>query len=158
MRNGGKQVRKAVTPQMIKLIHTLKSSMNMSDDQYRAALYESFKVESSKDLTLPQAVLFADRLKAKAIAMDVWKKKRKGHRSQGLKERAGYATPAQLDYIVGLWQKVSKAPEGDQTKALRHFVSRMAGVSDLRFLTSEKVSVVITALKNMHSRSQEGRG
>jgi hypothetical protein len=155
-----KQIQKGVTPQQVKLIHTLKSALGMDDDQYRFALYEGYRAESSKELTFIQAEGLLRHLKEKAAAQGVWKErpgpgKKSGH--QGLKGRAGYATPSQLDYIAGLWNEVSRVPEEQQAKALRGFLLRVAKVSDLRFLPRRQVSGVITALKQMRDRQQEGR-
>lgn len=158
MKNRSSQAQTMISPQQIKLIHTLKSAIGMDDDLYRCALYENFRVESSKDLTFVQAERVLGIFKKEAIAQGVWKEKAKSDQYRELKRRPGYATPAQLSYIDGLWKDVSRASDENRQNALRSFLMRQAGVSDLRFLTSEKAAAVLSALKHMKSRQQEVRG
>jgi len=155
MKNRSRQVQTMIKPQQIKLIHTLKTALGMDDDQYRCALYEGFRVESCKELTFVQAEALLCSLKERAVAQGVWKEKNKPNRHRPLKQRPGYASPSQLDYIEGLWKDVSRASEADRPRALRSFLMRQAGVSDLRFLTADKATSVLAALKQMKSRQQE---
>ena len=62
-----------VTISQIRKIHTLKSAIGLDDDLYRDMLM-SFGVQSSKDLTYAEAIIFLEILEEKAVALNRWKK------------------------------------------------------------------------------------
>lgn len=75
------------TPKQIKLIHTVKSALGLSDDDYRAVL-AGHGVSSSKDMnTVEAAKLLAD-LESKAATAGVWKQggapRKKGQRPRNI--------------------------------------------------------------------------
>jgi hypothetical protein len=159
--------REPTTAAQIKKVHTLKSVLAMSDDDYRAMIKNGFGVESSKHLDLRQAAQLIGILEDKAVAAGVWEKRgwnrttriSKGHAaakvSTTLGERGGMATPPQLRKIEAMWSEVSRATPEYRARALRQFVSRIAHVSDLRFLDSAGAGAVINALKKMKERRVE---
>lgn len=71
------------TARQIKLIHTVKGALKLSDDDYRAILSE-YGVASSKQMNAVDAARLLADLEAKAESAGVWKRgaapKRKGKR------------------------------------------------------------------------------
>ncbi len=65
----------------------------------------SFDVQSSKDLTYTEAVIFIDILEDRAIALNRWEKKPKKY--EDLYRTPKMATQAQLRMIEGLWREIS---------------------------------------------------
>jgi len=152
MKGKSSRVQTMITPSQVKLIHTLKTAIGMDDDHYRCALYEGFRVESCKELTLDQAEDLLRDFKTRAVSLGVWTGKSRTKRTKDLRPRDGFASPSQLSYIEGLWEDVSRVTEENRRRALRGFLMRQAGVSDLRFLTADKANAVICALKQMKAR------
>ncbi len=141
----------AITKGQIKIIHVLKKAIGMEDEVYRGGLYVAFGVRSSKDLTVEQAAGVIQNLQARAGQAGISQ-----IRTIDSSRREGFATEAQLLYINGLWNKVSRAPEGKaRDAAFRSFLLRVAQVSDMRFLTVGAAAKVINALKNMQARKTE---
>lgn len=139
----------SITAQQIKLIHALKSAIGMDDETYRGALHEAFGVRSSKILSKEDAEGVISYFEREAHSLGVWKKTESQDKYQSLGNRPEHATPAQLKYIDNLWDQVSRAEAEHKESALRKFLQRQAGVSDLRFLKRKDASKVITALKSM---------
>jgi len=127
----------------IKIIHTLKNMLGMDDDTYRAMLAGNYKVDSCKDLSYMQAKSLIIRLSGDAKSVGSWK-------SSNSVKRVGMATAKQIAMIEGMWKEVSRASNYvDRKKALRSFLERIVGVSDVRFLESLQVKKVVEALKAM---------
>ncbi len=140
---------KSITPGQIKKIHTLKSALGLDDASYRQRL-GAFGVESSKDLDFHQASLLLEDWETKAVASGVWEKRPLTRQHENLKGRPGMATPAQLRMIEGIWGEVSRRPDVKSRKAaLRTFLEKITGISDLRFLDSEGAGKILVALKEM---------
>lgn len=142
-----------ITPIQIKVIHTLKTALGLSDDLYRAALSRC-GVSTSKALSFSGAAELIDLFEQQAIAAGVWQKRNSP--AGDTPRREGFASPAQLALIDILWQQVSNAPEGERKAALRRFVTRQAKVSDPRFLRDCDAVKVICALRAM-VRQKGGR-
>jgi hypothetical protein len=136
--------------QIIK-IHALKTALAIDEDLYRGILQDNFKVGSSKDLCMAEAEELIDALEGKAVELGVWERRAaQGKRYEDLAARGGMATPAQLRKIEAQWHEVSRSEEAEKRAiALRHFVARIAKVSDLRFLDSEGATKILNALKVM---------
>jgi hypothetical protein len=62
----------------------------------------------------------------------------------------GQATPAQLEYIKGMWQRCAR---NKSDEALAAFVNRIAHVKTLRFLTVYTARKVIPALREMSAKA-----
>lgn len=146
----------SIQKQQIRLIHTLKGKLGWEDDFYRAVLLDVFGVESSTALSHKEAAGMIRALEDRAIAMGVWTARSQVEKYKQLKGREGFATPAQLTLIEGLWKKVSRVDEEDRAKALRSFLQRQTGVSDLRFLKQDEASKFIVALKAMLRQAKDG--
>lgn len=164
---------KPITAAQIKRIHTIVHILNISDDNYRAALDSRFNVTTCKDLTLHQAIRFIDELEKLALEVqgDRYKTNReeakqkaeeaeqkaeeaRPKRFDNLDNRPGMASAPQLRKIEAMWQDVSIIPDQDaRGRALRHFIKRITGVADLRFLDSQGAGKVINALTAMQKQA-----
>ncbi|RGE46981.1 regulatory protein GemA [Comamonas testosteroni] len=136
----------------IAAIHTLKSKLQLSDDDYRALLSNLTGKSSSKDLTPQQREAVRDHL-------------------QGLAEKAGVATPVRRRSfsrskaaasprerkVWALWHQLYRDGKlrDNSAKALDHFVQRTVGVTALRFANSEQLNTLIEALKSWEVRGNE---
>lgn len=136
-----------VTISQIRKIHTLKSIVGLDDDLYRDMLM-SFGVQSSKDLTYAEAVIFLEILEEKAVALNRWKKLSKKY--SDLNRSDNMATDAQLRMIEGMWREVCYF-DNDYfaTKSLRKFLKSKFKVDDVMFLTKAKAIKVIQAIKGI---------
>lgn len=135
----------ATRPQ-IAMIHTLKSKVGMSDDDYRALL-SGFGVESSKSLTVATAKAVIETLM-----------KMVGGKTPTLPKQAtdtGMATFAQQAKIRHLWDQVSRAPECERQTALNNFLMNRFKIGLLRWLPRDKVGAVIHTLETMKKQKQE---
>ncbi len=133
----------------IKMVHTLKNALGMDELTYRSSLFEAFGVYSSKDLTSSQAAGVISYFEREATSAGVWKKIDPKEKYRKLEGRPDYATVKQLTYIESLWKQVSRVKAKQRASALRSFLQRQAGVSDLRFLKRADTGKVINALKSM---------
>ncbi len=148
-----------ITSAQIKKIHVLKHSLAMDDDTYRQILQNCFKLESSKELNRLQAGDLIEVLEKHATECGVWEQRTgKPNPMDHLGERPGMASPTQLKKIQAQWKTVSRSQKAeDRTKALRHFIERVAKVSDLRFLDAAGAGKVLNALKSMQARKPEAK-
>jgi len=130
----------------IRKIHTLKSLLGLEDDLYREML-ASFGVQTSKNLTFTEAVIFIEILEDRAIELNLWKKLPKKYDELN---RDKMATPAQLRMIEGLWREISYYDtDAFARKSLRKFLKSKFRVDDLMFLTKSKASKVIQAIQGI---------
>ena len=138
-----------VTISQIRKIHTLKSIVGLDDDLYRDMLM-SFGVQTSKDLTYAEAVIFLEILEEKAVVLNRWKKLPKKY--SDLNRSDNMATDAQLRMIEGMWREICYF-DNDYfaTKSLRKFLKSKFKVDDVMFLTKAKAIKVIQAIKKPHN-------
>ena len=147
--------RAPINRHQIKMIHTLKNALKMHENIYRFYLSRTFGVSSSKDLDCVQGQGFIEHLKDEAIAAGVWNRADPDEEKfKKLEGRYGFATPAQLAFIEDLWRQVSRAKPEARDKALRTFLQRKVGVSDLRFLRDSHAGKIITALQAMKKQQK----
>ena len=151
--------KKPITANQCRKIHALKNALALSDDEYRAMLHGLYGVVSSTELSLKAAGHFIEELEGIAVNSGVWRRKeqKKGRYDELSGTRPGMATPAQLRKIESQWAEVSRADPDERRKALRHFLERIAKISDLRFLCRDGATKVINALSAMQ-KQQAGTG
>lgn len=131
----------------IKKIHTLKNVLGLDEDLYREMLL-SFNVESSKKLTFKQAGNLIEILEEKAIAQNIWQKKRPKY--SNLKRDTNMATPSQMRMIEGLWREICYIDTDKFAKtSLRTFLKSKFKVDDIMFLTKTTATKVIQGIKNI---------
>lgn len=133
------------TTSQIRKIHALKNVIGLDDDLYREMLM-SFDVQSSKNLTYTEAIIFTEILEEKAVALNRWEKQPKKY--ENLQRAEKMASDAQLRMIEGMWREVCYY-DNDQyaKKSLRKFLKSKFKVDDVMFLTKAKASKVIQALQ-----------
>lgn len=91
------------TTSQIRKIHTLKAFLGLDDDLYREMLM-SFGVQSSKNLTYTEAVIFIEILEDKAAEINRWQKQPKKYAN--LNRSCKMATQSQLRMIEGIWREI----------------------------------------------------
>ena len=126
----------------IKLIHTAKNSLKLTDENYREIL-SSFGVSSSKDLTQEDAkkvIKIFEKLGFKPLVNEPKHAK--------LNDREDMASPKQLRKIEAMWKNSGRVKEKTD-EALRKFIKRIAGVDHISWLTNDKVRKVIKAIENL---------
>lgn len=139
----------------IRKIHALKNALNMPDEDYRAMVMDihGFSI-TSKDLDYDEAEELSESLESLAVAQGVWVKYKGKKKYDELSDRQGMASPKQLRMIEAMWKEVSKyRDEKDRARALRIFLQRHFGISDLRFLEDWQVKKVKRALENMRRKA-----
>ena len=126
---------------LIQLVHIGKSKMGLSDDAYCAFLAGITGKESCAEMTARQ---LEDALRAM---------RRRGFPIEARRvrpEEKGRATLEQLEYIKGLWAACAR---NKSEVAMRTFISKIAKVKSLRFLTAGSARSVILALRDMMAKA-----
>lgn len=140
-----------ITSQQIKKIHTLISKLRMSDNDYRLMLSD-YWVDTSKDLNYEEAEDLISKLEKEAISKGLWSRysQRGKMRYEDVGNRPGMASPKQLRMIEAMWKDASYMHDPTKRQiALRHFIFRITGKDDLRFLASVDARKVIEAIGRM---------
>lgn len=142
-----------ITPKQIKKIHTLKTKLKMTDEEYRLRLSD-YWVSTSKDLTYEEAEDFIQKLEKEAIEKILWTPHVLVHyRYEDMETVHGMATPRQLRMIEAMWKDVSYLrDETKRLRALRKFVKKITGTDNLRELTFVQARKVINAIMHIKRR------
>ena len=122
---------------LIQLIHIAKSKLQMSDGDYRALLNGVGGKASSAELTVAELEQVLRAMKSLGFTV---KKLPVTELDRGL------ASDAQLAYIKGMWELVSREKT---ERALNRFVRRITGAVHLRFLNVYSAQKVTLALRTM---------
>lgn len=120
-------------PQQIKIIHILKSNINLSDDEYRVILKGMFKVDSSKKLSYLQANKLINHLKTLEFKNKI--------------------TKTQLSKISYLAKEVYEDPLEGLKGTIKRNLGRTKKVSSL---TRKEASIIIMILENI-KKWKEGK-
>jgi len=150
-----------ITNDQKKLLHLAQRALGMDDETYRDMLESIAGVRSSLELSHNKFSAVMDHLERcgfyyvpRMQKIDYKKYLEKWTKAAG--ERPHMATPAQLARIEKDWEGLSwywmRGEKRDKDLALRGFVKRIAGVSDLRFLTFDQAGNVIEAIKAITKR------
>ena len=147
----------------IAAIHILKSQMKMSEADYRVLLDGLTTHCSCKDMTVSQLAQVRDHMSNLAVRMGVAKAKlpyiRFSHK--------GTAKPAKVlepleKKVWALWYALEAAgrvakPANSQAraKALRAYVTRQTGASDMAFCTGEQLNKLVEAMKKWLERGKD---
>jgi hypothetical protein len=121
-----------ITQRQIKAIHALKNKVKMSDDLYRHFLQSNYGVSSSKNLSYENAKSAIDNMVTLAYQMGIIQPN----------DPPGMATKKQQAMLIGLWKKVSNAPDDKKLSAFDTFIRNRFGVGALRWLPKEMVSKI----------------
>ena len=135
------------TLQQIRKIHTLKSLLFMSDEEYRKHL-RSFDVATSKALTEAEAALLISNFEEKVRFLNL-------NRYDGLNGRdETMATPLQLRKMEAVWRDICRNKEKNHRhKSLRRYLSLHFHINDIRFLTKYRAGRIIGILEKKIKRS-----
>lgn len=137
-----------VTAKQIALVHVAKRDLKLTDDDYRYILRRMSGVESSADLCqkgFEKVMAFFTGLGFRST----WTKRTYGN-------RAGMASPKQVELIRSLWRKY--VPDDETETGLNAWLDQFHKVSAVRFIDSVKAAKVIFALKAMTKRKMESCG
>jgi len=127
----------------IKTIHTLKSKVHLSDEEYRLMMDRLYGVDSSKRLNFSEAMDLIDRLKAYA----------ENRPAPPLSDRGVWISPAQRRKIIALAKEIGMVCEDGSvnTKRLFGFIARqLDSEKSLDMLLVREASKVITGLDRIH--------
>ena len=124
----------------------------LDEDTYKEILMDTYRVESSKELTRWQIKQFINKLRDDAKQMGSFKPKKNFNfcKYNNLSNRQGMASPAQLRKIEAMWKDVSyQKTSEDREKALKAMIKRICDKDAMEFLTAKDVRKVIKAFENM---------
>jgi phage gp16-like protein len=135
----------------IAAIHTLKSKLRLTDDDYRALLIQLTGKSSSKDCTQAQRAQVRDHMQQLAVRLGLARPTR-SRRNTFAQSRAA-ASPRERK-VWALWNALGRAGRVENTsaKALNAWVERQVSVSALRFCTGPQLDTLIEALKFWEAR------
>lgn len=122
---------------LIQLIHVAKSKLQMSDGDYRALLNGVGGKASSAELTVAELEQVLRAMKSLGFTVK---------RLPVTELDRGLASDAQLAYIKGMWELVSREKT---ERSLNRFVRRITGAVHLRFLNVYSAQKVTLALRTM---------
>jgi Protein of unknown function (DUF1018) len=134
------------TPAQIKKIHTLKSDLNIDDEEYRSMLKayvspEGVPIWSSKDLSYNQASSLINSLE---LIIE---------RTPALKSRL-YASTKQLRFIAFLWGRITRATDGEgASNTLFSFLRNRFHIRRFDRIPRKQIAKVIKSLRIMTNRN-----
>lgn len=127
----------------IRKIHILAREQGLDTDTLHSMVYKTVSKEHISQLAIAEAVKVIDSLSGKKIKKD--------------SNPAEVASMRQINYIKGMMQQlgwVTEAGEPD-LKRLNGLLSKCFKLDSFKWLTKEKASDVIEALKSMLERHKE---
>ena len=131
-----------ISKEQIKIIHTLKSKMGMSDRAYRQRLGR-VGVKSCKEMTYERAKGFIHYLK-----IDAAKKLGKTYARNGY--GAKHITPAQMAMVRAMWAEISYLTDPNEREAaLSHLVENKFHVSVISWMPRWQVPKLVSLLRAM---------
>ncbi|NUM72256.1 MAG: regulatory protein GemA [Ignavibacteriaceae bacterium] len=125
-----------ISPKQITLIHTAKSRLGISEDNYRSLL-ASHNAQSSKDLTADQATAVIATLAKMGF-------KTAQHTRTGQARISG----RQMHLVAKMWNE-HPAVYAKTEEALNSFCKRITGVDKVAWLTAKQCSKLIKAIENL---------
>ena len=134
----------------IKAIHTLKSKLQLGEDDYRALLMNLTGVASSKDMVTAQRQQVRAHLQNLAERMGVAQPKRRAWLSQAAFAAKQQAAEPRERLAYFLWGQLHRAGvvRDASRLALHAFVKRIAGVDALEFCDALQMNAVLKALRD----------
>jgi len=141
-----------ITAAQIKKIHTLVNLVRLDDDMYRALLFR-FDVNSSTELTREKAGWVIETLQGFLEEFEESTEIPTSDINKIYFERKGKITDAQIDYILGLWKKLS---DEKTTLSLLYFIKKVIGKLYLyiEILKVQEASKVITVLEKWNKQKE----
>lgn len=146
-----------ITKAQIKKIHTLVNSLRLNEEYYRAILLR-YGAESSKELSKDEAIKFINELMTmqKEQQSKSMNKEVTGVHTEGRLvyfNRKNKATDNQIDYIAGLWLKIS---EKKDYKSLMWFIKKITKklYIHIESVTLQEASNIIIALEKWNKQKE----
>ena len=143
----------------IAAIHTLKSKLRLSDDDYRALLCNITGKRSSKALSAAELLRVRNHMQALGEHMGVLVAQRQRPLPAETFAKAKAAASPRERKVWALWHRLHRdgVVRDASARSLRGFVERQTGgVSDLRFCNAVQLDAVIEALKDWQRRGASG--
>ena len=133
----------------IKAIHTLKSKLQLSEDDYRALLMNLTGVTSSKDMAAAQRQQVRAHLQSLAERMGVTPKRRAWMKQGDFehKKDVAYRQERLVHFLWGQLHRAGVVRDGSRL-ALAAFCTRITGVDAVRFCNSFQRDALIKALRD----------
>jgi|GEM_PF-810803 len=138
----------------IAAIHTLKSKLGLSDDDYRALLFEKTGKRSSKDCNQAERRLVREHLARLAEKMGLQQPTRRRPLSETAFVQAKQQASPRERKVWVLWHQLHRDGKvhNPSRAALDAWVERTAHVSSLRFCNAAQLDTLIEALKDWQRR------
>ena len=135
----------------IAAIHTLKSKLGLSDDDYRALLVNLTGKNSSKALGVQEQARVRDHMQALGERLGVLKPTRQ----RSFAQTRAAASPRERK-VWALWHQLYRDGKlrDNSAAALNAWVQRTVGVAALRFATGPMLDTLIEALKAWDARKE----
>ena len=139
----------------IAAIHTLKSKLGLSDDDYRALLVNLTGKNSSKALGVQEQARVRDHMQALGERLGVLKPTRQ----RSFAQTRAAASPRERK-VWALWHQLYRDGKlrDNSAAALNAWVQRTVGVAALRFATGPMLDTLIEALKAWDARKEMAQG
>lgn len=138
---------------LIVQIKMLQKALLMDEVTYREML-SSYKVESSKQLSVIEAEDLIARLEEIAVKNSQWKRYQGTKKYDHLKHRpAIYATPKQLRMLSAMWRDISFVKDPvKRERSLDRFLQNRFGIMGMQTLLKRDVERVLHALNAMYRK------
>lgn len=135
----------------IAAIHTLKSKLQLSDDDYRALLMTLTGKSSSKDMTPVQQEAVRDHMQQLAVKLGLARPTRSRRNTFAQSKQS--ASPKERK-VWALWNQLYRDGKLRDSSAtsLNAWVQRTVGVSALRFANGAQLDTLIEGLKSWGER------
>ena len=143
----------------IAAIHTLKSKLRLSDDDYRALLCNITGKRSSKALSAAELLRVRNHMQALGERMGVLVAQRQRPLPAETFAKAKAAASPRERKVWAIWLDMARRGlvHNKSAQALDAFVQRQTGVSALRWCSAAQLDAVIEALKLWQKRGVEVR-
>lgn len=143
----------------IAAIHTLKSKLGLSDDDYRALLCNITGKRSSKALSAAELLRVRNHMQALGEHMGVLVAQRQRPLPAETFAKAKAAASPRERKVWAIWLDMARRGlvHNKSAQALDAFVQRQTGVSALRWCSAAQLDAVIEALKLWQKRGVEVR-
>ena len=138
----------------IAAIHTLKSKLRLSDDDYRALLCNITGKRSSKALSAAELLRVRNHMQALGEHMGVLVAQRQRPLPAETFAKAKAAASPRERKVWALWHQLYRDGKlrDNSAAALNAWVQRTVGVAALRFATGPMLDTLIESLKSWQAR------
>ena len=136
-------------------IHVLKSKLHLSDEDYRALLFNLTSKSSSKDMSATEQRKVREHMQNLAERMGLTQPTRQRPLTQAQFDQVKQDTSPKERKLWALWHQLGRDGQVQNTsaQALNAWVQRQVGVSALRFCSTAQLDILIEAAKAWQERS-----